>query len=96
MTLDTGAVTVSSIAIGQTVVAYQFFLPKLSEVRHADSTDTVTRGDVYLGQIAAGALSISVGGTMTMLTGSKIPLFTSILIACIIAGTYHYALRSAP
>lgn len=91
---DINAVGVSSIAIGQTVVAYQFFLPRLSEVRRAEPSDPLMRGDVYLGQVAAGALSISVGGMLAYLTGSQVPLYTSIVIALVIAGTYHYAMRS--
>lgn len=90
---DAGALGASSIAIGQTVVAYQFFLPRLSEVRRADPDDRLMRGDVLLGQVAAGAVSISVGGMLTWLTGSRIPLLTSVFIALVIAGLYHYAMN---
>lgn len=91
---DPGAVGAASIAIGQSVTSYQFFLPRLAEVREADSGDQVMRSNVYTGQVAAAAVSISVGVMLSMLTDSKIPLFTSVFIALIIAGMYHYALNS--
>lgn len=94
---DTGAaLAVSSIAIGQTVSAYQFFLPPLREVRQAGDDDTTVRSDVYMGQMAAGSVSIGVGVLLSFLTGSKLPAFVSAFIALIIAGIYHYAMKVAP
>lgn len=90
--MEAGEVSASAIAIGQTVVAYQFFLPKLSDVRRAD--DSVTRRDVYLGQFAAGAVSLAVSVMFGWMTGSPIPVYVSLIIAVIIAGVYHYAMES--
>lgn len=92
---DASAVGAASISLGQTVVAYQFFLPRLSEVRRADPNDPLLSGDVYLGQVAAGAVSVSVGVMLSALTGSRVPLYTSLFMALVIGGLYHYALRSA-
>lgn len=92
---DASAVGAASISLGQTVVAYQFFLPRLSEVRRADPSDPLLSGDVYLGQVAAGAVSVSVGVMLSALTGSRVPLYTSLFMALVIGGLYHYALRSA-
>lgn len=89
---DPGAVSVSAIAIGQTVVAYQFFLPRLSEVRRADPGEPGTRGDVYLGQIAAGGVSLAVGVLIAVISGSWVPVWVTLVIAGIVAGVYHYAL----
>lgn len=72
--------------------AYQFFLPKLSEVRRGDPTDPGVRGDVLLGQVAAGLLSLAVGALLSSLTGSPYPTYTAIFIAVVIGGTYQYAL----
>lgn len=95
--VDNGAaLAVSSIAIGQTVSAYQFFLPPLREVRQAGPDDQTMCRDVYVGQVAAGAVSIGVGMMLSFLTGSKLPAFISLFIALIIAGIYHYTMRSQP
>ena len=93
MSAEPGALQASTISIGQTVVAYQFFLPTLREVRKADPSDSQMRGDVMLGQIAAGAVSLGVGVLLGWMTGSKLPLVVSGFIALVIAGLYHYALN---
>lgn len=93
MPTDPGALQASTISIGQTVVAYQFFLPTLREVRQADPNDAKMRGDVLLGQVAAGSVSLGVGVLLGWLTGSKLPLMVSGFIALVIAGLYHYALN---
>lgn len=84
------AIAVSGIAIGQTITAYQFFLPPLREVRRG--TDRAMVQDVYMGQLAAGAVSIGVGSMLAILTESRTPVYISVFIAVIIAGMYHYAL----
>jgi small-conductance mechanosensitive channel len=93
---DAAAVGVSTIAIGQSVVAYQFLMPKLSEVRRADPADELMQGDVFWGQIGAAALAVAVGLMLTSLTGSRIPLYTSMFIAALLAVVYHFAWRSQP
>lgn len=93
MVADPGTVAAASVSIGQTVVAYQFFLPRLSEVRRADPGEPGMRGDVLLGQIAAAGLSVGVGGTLTWLTGSPIPLWVTIFTAVIIAAVYQFAMK---
>lgn len=95
-TVDTTALSVSSVAVGQTVGAYQFLMPRLAEVRQAGAEDVAMARDVYIGQVAAAALSIGVGMMLTVLTGSKLPVVVSVFVALIIGGMYHYALRSEP
>jgi hypothetical protein len=90
---DPGALTGSSIAIGQTVYAYSFFLPKLSDVRKAGPEDSEMRGDVLLGQLAAGGVSSLVGIMLTWMSGSKVPMIVTIAIALFIAALYQYALN---
>lgn len=92
MPADPGALTASSIAIGQTVFVYSYFLPPLREVRRGDPNDPAIRGDVYLGQVAAAAVSLSVGGLVTWMTGSSIPVMSAIAVAAVIAVIYHYAM----
>lgn len=90
---DPSAVTGATIAIGQTVVAYQFFLPRLSEVRRAPVNDPGMRGDVILGQLAAGAVSLSVAGLFAWMTSSAVPVYTSLFVAVVIAAFYHTAMN---
>lgn len=87
------ATGVAALALGQTVGAYAFFLPSLREVRQAPPTDPLIRGDVRLGQVAAGALSIGIGAIMANLTGSTVPLLVAVFIAAIISVIYEFALR---
>jgi hypothetical protein len=97
MTDNSTAVAVSGIAIGQTITAYQLFLPPLQEVRRADpAVNRAVVHDVYLGQAAAGAVSIGVGAMLASVTGSRFPVYTSVFIAFIIAASYHYALICRP
>lgn len=96
---DATTVAVAGIAVGQTITAYQFFLPSLSEVRRAipgpyGNRDVVA--DVYMGQVAAGAVSIGVGAMLASVTGSRMPVYISVFIAAIIGGMYHYALSCKP
>lgn len=89
---DAGAASAAAISLGQTVVAYQFFLPSLSDVRRAGREDAAMRGDVRLGQLAAGGVSLAVGVLLSGMAGSKLPLVVSGIIAGIIAVTYQIAL----
>lgn len=84
--------SVAAIAIGQTTFAYSFFLPKLSDVRRASDDDDSIRGDVVLGQLAAAAVSISVGAMLSWLTGSAVPTYTTVFIAIVIGFIYQFAL----
>lgn len=92
---DAGAVSVSAIAIGQTVVAYQFFLPRMSDVRRASPADTAMQKDVIVGQLGAGALSLAVGGLLAVLTRSATPVYASLFVAAVIAVVYHYAMNGS-
>lgn len=91
--MDPNALSASTLSLGQTVVAYQFFMPRLSEVRRADPGDADMRTDVMLGQVAAGALTIAVGVMLGVLSGSRLPVVVSMVIALVIAACYHYALN---
>lgn len=91
---DAGAVGAASLAIGQSIGVYQFFMPPLSAVREADKEDMTMRQNVLMGQLAAAAVAISIGVMLSALTGSKIPLFTSLFVALVIAVMYQIALGS--
>lgn len=90
---DPAAVTGATISIGQTVVAYQFFLPRITDVRKAAPNDPAMRGDVMLGQLAAGAVAISVGVLFAWMTGSPVPVYVTLFVALVIAAFYQFALN---
>lgn len=89
--MDPGVLTGATIAIGQTVVAYQFFLPRITEVRQASPADASMRADVMMGQIAAGAVSLAIGGLLAWMMQSPLPVLVSVFIAGVIAALYEWA-----
>lgn len=89
---DPASISAASIAIGQTAYTYAQFLPSLREVRQAGPTDMTMRGDVLLGQVTAGMVSMTVGWLLSWMSGSQLPLLTTLAIAIIIAAAYQYAL----
>jgi len=85
----------ATIAIGQSVGAFQFFLPRLSDVRKADvDTDPDMAGDVRLGEIAASALTLGIGIMVSSLSGSPYPAYVSVLMCLILICVYESALKA--
>lgn len=92
MAVDGSVMAAATVSLGQCVTAYSIFLPPLREVRQASARDSVMRGDVRLGQVAAGAVSFSVGTVLSYLTKSAIPLVVAMLTTLVIAAIYETAL----
>lgn len=90
---DSNAYAAATVSLGQTVVAYTYFLPRLSEVRRADPDDPYMAGDVRLGQIASAALSGGIGALLSWMTQSPVPIYVAAVVAVIIAAVYHYAMN---
>lgn len=88
------SITASTVSMGQTIAAYSHFLPPIREVRQASSDDPTMRQDVLIGQVAAGAITLSVGMMSTWLTNSAIPATVALTIAVVIALVYEYALKT--
>lgn len=87
---DLGAAT---IALGQSVGAFQFFLPRLSDVRKSTMDDADMVGDVRMGELAAGALCIGIGAMVSSLSGSPYPAMVSVAMTAILVCLYEAALR---
>lgn len=51
------------------------------------------RGDVRMGQVAAGVVSIGVGVMLSYLVGSGIPVIVAVLTAAMVAVIYETALN---
>jgi hypothetical protein len=88
------AIGPATLALTQTVGAFQFFLPRLSDVRKAsmkDSPDII--GDVRFGEVAAGALCLGMGAIVSSMTGSPYPAIVSVLMMLVLVCVYEAALR---
>jgi hypothetical protein len=94
--MDAAIITGTTIALGQTIGAYQFFLPKLLDIRKASPVDATMRNDVRMGQLAAGAVSLSIGALLSWMMSSPLPVVVTIMIALINGGLYQYALQVTP
>lgn len=90
--MDGATLSVSTLALGQTFVVYQFFMPPIREVRRASASDSDMRTDVLLGQVAAGLSTIAVGVMLGALAGSGMPVYVSVFIALVVGAVYQYAL----
>lgn len=84
----------ATISVGQGFAAFQFFMPKLSEVRKASAAnDPDMVGDVRLGEIASFTMCVGIGAIVSSLTGSPIPAYVSLLIAFVLICVYETALQ---
>lgn len=92
MAVDGSIMAAATVSLGQSVSAYSFFLPPLREVRQAPVHDSTMRGDVRMGQVAAGIVSVGVGVMLSYLVGSAIPLAVAVLTAVMVAVIYETAL----
>lgn len=84
----------ASLVVSQSFSAFQFFLPKLSDVRRADpvnNPDIV--GDVRMGEVGAITLAVGVGAILSNLTGSVVPSFVAFIMVAVLVCLYEAALR---
>lgn len=93
--MDSNAIGPATLAMTQTVGLFQFFLPKLSDVRKADAaTDVGMVGDVRMGEVGASTLCLGIGAMVSSLSGSSVPLVVSILTALILICLYETTLKA--
>lgn len=85
----------AALSISQGVSAFQFFLPKLSDVRKTNpAVDLDMVGDVRLGEVAAATLCIGIGAIVSSLTGSPVPAVVALIMVGILICVYETALRA--
>jgi hypothetical protein len=85
----------ASISVAQSIGVFQFFLPKLSDVRKANvAVDVDMVGDVRLGEVAAATVAIGIGTIISSLTQSSVPAVVSVIIAGTLICVYETALRN--
>lgn len=83
----------ASLALGQGIGAFQFFLPRLSEVRRSSPGDPDMAGDVRMGEIAAIAVCTAVGAIGSSLARSVVPMVVSMVTSFVIVCVYEAALQ---
>lgn len=81
------------LGVTQSITAFTTLLPNLSDVRKADPTDASFAADVRMGEVGAVALTIGVGAIASSLTGSSIPVGTSLFMCIVLLTVYESALR---
>lgn len=94
MPVPNDAIGPATLAITQTVGAFSFFLPRLSDVRRASTKDNPDMvGDVRMGEVAAAALCLGTGAIVSSMTGSPYPAIVSLVMFLILWCVYEGALR---
>lgn len=92
--MDANAYGPATLAMTQTVGLFQFFLPKLSDVRKASMDDADMVGDVRMGEIGATALCLGIGAMVSSLTGTPVPVYVSLLTALALVCLYESTLKA--
>jgi hypothetical protein len=92
--MDANVIGPATLGITQTISAFQFFLPRLSDVRKSDAaTDHDMVGDVRMGEVASFTLCLGIGAIVSSLTGSSVPIVVSLLMAVVLTALYESALN---
>ena len=91
---DAGAA--ATLALTQTVSAFTFFLPKISDVRKTSVGDAAAVADIRTGEVAGLVVCLGVGAVCGSLTRSSVPVVTSGIMALIIIVLYESILRRDP
>lgn len=92
---DGASVGIATLSITQGLAQFNVFLPRLSEVRKASPGDDVS-ADVHVGEIAAIAGTVGVGLIASSLSGSKLPVFVSVIVSVLMVAVYESVLRCHP
>lgn len=83
----------ASLVVSQSFGAFQFFLPKLSDVRKASPNDPDMVGDVRMGEVGAITLAVGTGAILSSLTQSAVPAVVALLIVIVLVCLYEMALN---
>lgn len=95
MPVDPSLIGPATLAITQGIGAFNTFLPKLSDIRKADPAhDPDFAADVRVGEMAAVALTVSVGAIVSSLTGSPVPAVIAVLISLGLVVMYETTLNA--
>jgi hypothetical protein len=82
------------VAMTQSFAQFTTYMPRLSEVRRADPSDPGIAGDVRVGALASLVGSLTVGIMVSTLSGSKLPVYISLVSSLVLITMYEMILRS--
>jgi hypothetical protein len=93
--VDGAVISTATLALSMSFSAFNSFLPPLSEVRKQTEADNPPfAADVRLGELAAAALTVGIGGISSSLTGSPVPAVVSVIMALGLVMLYESTLRA--
>lgn len=90
---DPVTLSVTTVAITTAVGAFYQMLPPISEVRKRSTDDPEFAADVRVGEVAASAIALGVGGIASSLSGSPTPALVSLIFAGGFIFLYESTLR---
>lgn len=94
MAVDPGVIGPATLSLTTALGLFQAFLPSFSEMAKTNPEDNPEMvQDVRMGELAAGVLTLGIGGMMSALTGSPVPSYVAIVAATILVVLYESALR---
>lgn len=93
--VDPSVIGPATLAVSQGVSAFTTFLPKISDVRKVDPANNPdVAADVRMGEVAAVALTVGIGAIASGLTGSNVPVLTSLVVSAALVLIYESTLRA--
>lgn len=93
---DSQTASLTMLAVTSSIGMYTSLLPSFSEVRKADKTDKAMVNDVRMGEIAAGALAVSIGLMASAMAGTPVPAMVAIVVAVGVTAMFESVLQSTP
>lgn len=91
---DPITLSVTTLAVSTSLGAFYQMLPPISEVRKRSASEPDFAADVRMGELMASAITLSIGGIASSLSGSPLPALVSALFAMSLIGMYEMTLRS--
>jgi len=91
--MNTEAASLSVLSISVTASVLSHFLPPIADVHHGDANSDFGC-DVRVGELTTAGFLVAVGGAVSFVAGSGLPLVISIVLAVFIIATYEFILRN--
>lgn len=93
MAVEPGVIGPATLSLTAAIGLFQGFLPNYAEIILMDPNDPRTVSDVRMGEVAAGVLTLGVGGILSALTGSSVPTYVAMTATAMMVIMYEVALR---
>lgn len=88
-------ITGTTAIVGTTVAIFTAFMPGLTDVLQDNISQSMAH-DVRYAQVAASITAIGVGGLVSYVTNSRVPVTVSVLGAIVLGIVYETTLRKEP